>query len=70
MDNCFDVKSWMEPFNEGMHNIVYPHVFKFIMDGDRVVMKYKNWAKDPEWLPRNSTGLNVFKVASISTIKF
>ena len=64
LNTIFDIKGWMKPIRLGMHNIVYPHVFRlFVVDGC-VKMQYKNWVNDPDWLPENSQGIDILKVDS------
>ena len=62
MSHYFDIKTWMKDIRLGLHNIIYPHVFRFSMADGKVRLKYKNWVNDPVWLPENSSGLEVLKV--------
>ena len=66
LKHLFDIKSWIEPASEGLHNIIYPHCFEIFLGEDEIVkLKYKQWSRDPEWLPEKSDGINVLKVRVI-----
>ena len=63
LNYMFDIKKWLEPISLGIHNIIYPHCFKFVNDSDgKCVMKYKNWSGDKTWLPENTDGIHLTKV--------
>ena len=58
-----DIKTWMTGLTEPLHNIIYPHCFKFYMVPDgQVRIKYKQWCEDPNWLPESQDAINVLKV--------
>lgn len=62
MKQQFNVKDWMTNAMTGLHNITYPHCFKFYMNSEgKVEMKYKNWCEDKKWLPENE-GIIILKV--------
>jgi hypothetical protein len=52
LHNLFDVKSWLLPNTEELHNHSHPHIFRFTRceNAVDVQMHYKMWAKDP-WEP-------------------
>ena len=61
--NMFDVKAWIEPAMEGLHNIIYPHCFEIFSGEDgRIKLKYKKWSRDAVWLPEIEDGINILKV--------
>lgn len=52
MEEQFDVKAWITSLHVELHNIVSPQCFVMqkALSGD-VVLRYKNWSTDREWLP-------------------
>ena len=64
IDKMYDVKSWLLPHLDPLHNHSYPHIFRFKRDASgTVVMKYKEWSKSP-WEPSDA-GIILFKVYNI-----
>ncbi len=62
LGEMFDVKTWMSPVMEGVHNHSNPHIFKFVRDSrGRCRMYYKHWNHDP-WEPPSGEGLILLKV--------
>ena len=56
MRGIFDIKGWMDPIREPLHNIIYPHCFKlFKAEDGSVQMQYRNWCGD-DWLPVTADG--------------
>ena len=63
LNTVYNVSDWMKPMRFGLHNVIYPHVFRFyVADEGSVKMQYKNWVNDPVWLPENSKGISILKV--------
>lgn len=65
LEVMFDVREWL-------HNISNPHVFfmKKSSTGS-VVLKYKQWSRDNDWLPANDNidgGLEILKQVYCCTI--
>ena len=57
-----DVKAWLLPCTEQLHNHSHPHIFKFYKcKNGSTEMKYKRWNHD-EWLPDRQLGLKLLKV--------
>jgi hypothetical protein len=57
-----DVKAWLLPSTEQLHNHSHPHIFKFYKPTNgSTEMKYKSWNHD-EWLPEQQLGLQLLKV--------
>ena len=52
MEVMFHIRSWIKPVAISLHNITNPHCFVIqkAASGD-VVLRYKNWSRDKEWLP-------------------
>ena len=62
MKQQLNVKDWITSAMTGLHNITYPHGFKFYMNSEgKVEMKYKNWCEDKIWLPKDE-GIIILKV--------
>ena len=59
----FDVKDWLKNVAIPVHNIVYPHCFKFLKSEGNVIMKYKNWCNDDVWLPDETGGISLLQVS-------
>ena len=63
LGRMYDVKSWIDPVLEKLHNHSNPHIFKFLLDSDgNARMLYKKWCKEQEWLPKDSPGILLVKV--------
>ena len=63
MKHQFDIKEWLKEVSVPVHNIVYPHCFKFFSSEGTVIMKYKNWCNDKVWLPDDTEGIALLKVS-------
>lgn len=48
LESMFDIKEWMKPVAISLHNNTIPHCFVIQKD---VVLRYKNWSRDKQWLP-------------------
>jgi len=56
-----DVKAWMQPQMNEIHNHTNPHVFRFVKGSDsRCYMQYKHWNHN-EWEPQDSPGIQLLK---------
>ena len=67
---AWDIKTWMEPIEIGLHYLAYPHCFHLFRAQDSSIkFKYKNWAKDLEWLPTDDEGVDLVRVSGINYIK-
>ena len=66
LETLMDIKSWLLPQTEELHNHSNPHIFLFYRDKDgNAEMKYKRWCND-SWEPRSENpGLKLLKVQSI-----
>lgn len=61
LPEMFDVKAWMNPIMEKVHN---PHIFRFARGSDgHSEMTYKHWNHDP-WEPCEGPGLKLLKVCT------
>lgn len=41
VDYVYDIKTWLEPYLNGIKHHVYPHSYKFFKKNGKVRMKYK-----------------------------
>ncbi|KAL5514930.1 hypothetical protein EMCRGX_G000014 [Ephydatia muelleri] len=62
LSQMMDVKTWLLPHTEELHNHSNPHIFKFYRNADgHAEMKYKHWTQD-SWEPSgNQPGLKLLK---------
>ena len=69
LSQMMDVKTWLLPHTEELHNHSNPHIFKFYRNADgHAEMKYKHWTQD-SWEPSgNQPGLKLLKVTKCSII--
>ena len=52
LEIMFDVREWLTPVNPQLHNISNPHIFFLTKNANgSVVLRYKQWSRDNEWLP-------------------
>ena len=65
-----DIKSWLLPHTEELHNHSNPHIFLFYRNRDgHAEMKYKRWTND-NWEPRSENpGLKLIKVQTFVLIQ-
>lgn len=64
----YDVKAWLDPALNRLHNHSRPHIFKFLRDStDNAIMLYKNWNEDT-WLPEDNSGISLLKVSMLLII--
>ena len=64
LPHMYDMKAWLDPVLEQLHNHSNLHIFKLIRGSDGVSkMLYKNWNKD-KWLPEKSSGISLLKVCA------
>ena len=58
----FDVKAWLSPHMESLHNHSHPHIFRFrkAVDGC-CYMQYKHW-RHSDWEPQSGHGIKILKV--------
>lgn len=62
IQNIRDVKGWLLPNTEQLHNHSHPHIFKFVKGAqDTAEMYYKRWNED-SWEPVEHQGLKLLKV--------
>ena len=61
-----DIKSWLHPHTEELHNHFNPHIVLFYRNRDgHAEMKYKRWTND-FWEPRSENpGLKLIKVFNV-----
>lgn len=68
LPHMYDIKSWLDPVLQKLHNHSNPHIFKFILDGDgKSRMLYKNWSQDKKWLPEDSPGISLLQVCTLQS---
>ena len=64
LKRVYNVKDWLKPFINPLHNHSNPHIFRFRLNKEhKVEMHYKQWHYTP-WLP-NEKGITLLKVKSI-----
>ena len=62
LPRIYDVKAWLDPILNKLHNHSHPHIFKFVRDSEGISrMLYKNWNHD-HWLPEDSLGISLLQV--------
>lgn len=61
-----DIKSWLLPHTEELHNHSNPHIFLFYRNRDgHAEIKYERWTND-NWEPRSENpGLKLIKVLNV-----
>ena len=66
----YNVRDWLAPINLALHNITNPHIFVITKNttGD-VVLRYKNWSRDTEWLPSKDSDKGITIVKQVSRIQ-
>ena len=65
MEVMYDIREWLQPAAIKLHNITTPHCFVIQKNvSGNVVLRYKNWSQDREWLPSKNPqeGINILKV--------
>lgn len=63
LEVMFNVRDWLKPVNPQLHNIPNPHIFVLRKNTTgAVVLKYKQWSRDDDWLPANETGEGGFEI--------
>ncbi|XP_028417597.1 uncharacterized protein LOC114542047 [Dendronephthya gigantea] len=63
----YNVRDWLAPVNMSLHNISNPHIFVITKNGTGdVVLRYKNWSRDTNWLPSDNAekGITIIKHCS------
>jgi len=65
----YDVKSWLKPHMEQLHNHSHPHIFRFRKASDGCCyMQYKQW-RHSEWEPPSHHGIKILKVHCMQSYK-
>ena len=52
-----DFKKWMEPHVPPMHDHLKAHAFKFVKKEGVMLMFYKEWSTDRQWLPKSGLAI-------------
>lgn len=62
LEKMYDVKAWLSPMMDDLHNHTQPHIFLFTRGEDGICyMKSKHWDHSI-WLPQDSPGHVLLKV--------
>lgn len=62
LKEMYDVKDWLTPAMQQLHNHSNPHIFRFIRGSNgHCQMFYKHWNHE-EWEPSAQPGLQLLKV--------